>query len=237
MKNSQFRFLIILHTATLFLVTMLCYQIIKINSNSQKKSSHEFQANSGICKEESSKASKNIKVDVKKIDALQNFEIGNPKALNQLIVFSNATCSYCKKFYKEVYADLIKKYVKKDRLRIAFVYNGSEMNNMGSLIEKVIEIGKTKNQYQQLQKYFYENNVEYDTNKIIQPLLNIGFEKKALIQEINSQQMDTFIHKQLSIGKYYNIIGTPIFMINGHQLTGYKSKKEFIEFLKNHLHK
>lgn len=234
MQNSQFKLLIVLHAATLFLVGMLFIQKPTNTSNNSSEAKSLGQKNtSGKCDEQSSKGTPvGSSEKLYEVDFSKSYLYGKNDAPNELVVFSNYTCGFCKKFYNEAFKELNEKYIKSGRLKVAFIFNGSPLNKVGSLMAKVAEISRMNNNYEAIQDLFYGKDFELDSIKIVSPLLKKGMKEKELIQKLSSNELANFIADQLAEGEKHEVRGTPIFFFNKKRLEGYLNKEDFLNFFK-----
>lgn len=219
MNNSQFKLLIILHVATLFLVGMLFFQI----------SDNKCLGNESIGAPLTN-GDKNEKTEIFYQD---NYIYGDKAASNELIVFTRYSCDYCKQFYNEIFQDLKDKYIQKGDLKVVFMENASLLDTNEMLMAKIAEIGREYNLYEKIQDKFHNNSFSFNYGAIVNYLSGSGLELKDIEDKLNSDVMQKRITDQLDEGNRNHITGTPIFFLNGNRLEGYTGRDNFMKFFKS----
>ncbi len=230
MNNSQFKLLIVLHAATLFLIGMLFIQTSMDNDSTRSKSFGDKNASSKSIDQSSEGIPLSSSQVPYEIDYSKNYVYGKENAPNELVVFSNHTCGFCKQFYNETFKELNEEYIKNGKLKVVFIFNGSPLNKIGALMAKSAEIARNYNKYEAIQDTFYSEYFELDSVQIVGQLLKLGIDEKELKKKLNNDELLGFVADQLSEGRKHQVRGAPIFFFNKKRLEGYLGKKDFLNF-------
>jgi len=155
---------------------------------------------------------------------------GNPDAKVTIVEFSDFPCAYCKKFFDEIYHQLLDEY--KDKIKFVFKHFPLSIGTAGSPPAVASECAADQNSFWEYHDQLFDNQQEWlsvgaaaiyrfagsvylDVNKFKECYTGKIEEKKALIQ------------KDIDLGKKFGVRGTPAFLINNHYIDGAQPIEEF----------
>ncbi|MGB1360758.1 MAG: thioredoxin domain-containing protein [Alphaproteobacteria bacterium] len=142
--------------------------------------------------------------------------------------FSSLTCPYCAKFHKEIYPELVKKYVETGKVRI--VYRNYPLDNV-AMAAAMLGLSIDKRKYFAYLQYAYQNQTQL-TQTPLQTLhkwANMAGLSKAQTDKIlkNNNLLNAIVADMKKIDKIYNLKGTPLIYIGTTQYQGKLNKKDF----------
>ncbi|HZW78392.1 MAG TPA: thioredoxin domain-containing protein [Flavobacteriaceae bacterium] len=169
MNTGQFKVLIIIQFITLILVGVLFF-------TKAGKGDHEALQRHYV-DETSQAVPLNQHID---IDYSGGHIYGNPEAKNELVIFSDYTCGYCRDFYNNAFKEVQRKYVDSGLLKIKFMnlLDGSEP----SLLIKLTEAGIHQNKYEDLQDLFY-SKVFADSLDVMRAVRELDLDVEKLLAD------------------------------------------------------
>ncbi len=161
---------------------------------------------------------------------------GSDSAKNTMFLYGNYTCQYCRRFFKEVFPDLNKNYIKTGKMRL--VWKIVEFNTN----EKLLNAMKTAvcihsfGNFDKLHELLLEEpHVVYLPE--FEEMINHFMESDPLVAEcIMSQETETYL---LDIKKEFHNFGfkgTPTFVIENKYLTGFLPYREFEKWINKNIH-
>lgn len=152
-----------------------------------------------------------------------------------IFLFSNYTCSFCRKFFKTVYPELKKEYIDNGKVKLvvkplAFSSNKSVINSL----KIAVCINKFGN-FETLNKLLLtEPNVIY--TKEFSNVVDEFTEKDIFIAEcMYGGESETYIYKNIIEFKNLKCSGTPTFIINNNIYKGYIKYDKFKKIIEKEL--
>ena len=219
MKNNQFKLLLTLQLATLFLVAML---YLKKETPSRPLGKKPAVSAKG----------KPIAGTHHSISPGNNCVYGDENAPNELIVFSRYNCYHCSNFYNTVVDSLKNTAVAEGKLKLIFIDNVNPKDDNGMFLAKLGEIARQNNKYEEAQKILY-NSAEKDSLELFNQLASLGIPKNEIKKSLNNKQLKKTILKDNKIGDKIRVSGTPTMLINGEKYLGYQNCNKILSLLKN----
>jgi len=221
MNSKQFKLLIIIQIITLLFVLFCFVAVLNIKDKSiEKKSTRLIKTKNNLV-----------------VDYGSNYLYGKTSFKNELIVFSRFNCAYCCDFYNEVFDSLKSKYVNTGILKIVFFDNLKKEDKLGILMSKVVEISKECNLYEVSQRTFYSLNGKEDSLSIVNSAIKIGIPLDLLKSKINSFEVISNIDHDMKESFRLQFTATPVFIINGRVIVGYKGYESFMNEIEIELSK
>ena len=163
-------------------------------------------------------------------------EIGNENAKITVKVFSSLTCPHCASFHNEIFKNLKKEYI--ERNKVKFEHHAFPLDLAALNAEKIVRCGVDTNQKFKLLEIIYKKQKDWavgsDINKINQTLIKIGakfqLDEDKLKKCLNDEKSQEIILKErIEAQKNFNITSTPTIYINDKK---YEDKHDFKSFKK-----
>ncbi len=163
-------------------------------------------------------------------------EIGNEDAKITVKVFSSLTCPHCASFHNEIFKNLKKEYI--ERNKVKFEHHAFPLDLAALNAEKIVRCGVDTNQKFKLLEIIYKKQKDWavgsDINKINQTLIKIGtkfqLDEDKLKKCLNDEKSQEIILKErIEAQKNFNITSTPTIYINDKK---YEDKHDFKSFKK-----
>jgi protein-disulfide isomerase len=215
MNSSQFKIVLILQIVTLFLVGMLYFKPLIVNSGKPLTGT----STKGI------PTKSNVKVEYG-----DNYVYGSSDAQNELIVFTRYNCGFCRDFYNEVFDSLKSNYVNTEKLKIIFMDNVNPNDRQGMLMAKIAEMGKQSNMYEAIQHQLFNGIQPDDSMQVVQRALATGIDEQQLLERLGTTELRESVLIDNNEVDRLNINSTPTFVINGSVIVGFKG---YVEFMRN----
>ena len=142
--------------------------------------------------------------------------IGNAKGDIIITEFFDYKCAYCKK----IYADLVKLIKDYPNLKIALV----ELPFFGPSSIKAVKFSLAVNALYPDKFYDFHSNLinadSIDDNTIYAFIAQYGMDKAALLEKVNSDEIDNAIKENMRQATSAGVQGVPSFIIGGEFTTG-----------------
>ena len=157
--------------------------------------------------------------------------LGNPDAPVTMIEFSDFQCPFCGKFFREVEARIIEKYVKSGKLRFVyrdFAFLGPESEWAGVAAECANEQGK----FWQYHDYIFknqqgENQGAFSKDNLKRFSRELGLDASKFNSCLDTDKYLDEVKKDSSDGRASGVTGTPGFLINGKLVVGALPYEQF----------
>jgi protein-disulfide isomerase len=166
--------------------------------------------------------------------------LGSENAPVKIKVFSSLTCPHCAIFHKNVVPDIVKEYIKTDKVQLIFI--DFPLDQLAFNASKLLHCLKKENQiifldtiYETQSEWTSGSNINSINNNLKKIVKNMGISSaqfdKCLIDEDIS---DKILNGRIDASKKYSIESTPTIIINEKKLEGsvsFKNIKKKIEKL------
>ncbi len=166
--------------------------------------------------------------------------LGSENAPVKIKVFSSLTCPHCASFHKNVVPDIVKEYIKTDKVQLIFI--DFPLDQLAFNASKLLHCLKKENQiifldtiYETQSEWTSGSNINSINNNLKKIVKNMGISSaqfdKCLIDEDIS---DKILNGRIDASKKYSIESTPTIIINEKKLEGsvsFKNIKKKIEKL------
>ena len=165
--------------------------------------------------------------------------IGDKNAKITVKVFSSLTCPHCATFHKNIFEDLKKEYI--DKNKVKFEHHSFPLDLAALNAEIIVRCHRDTDSRFQLLDEIYKKQSQWavgsDINIINESLKKIGL-KNGLSQEkmdkclLNENYQDQILNERIDAQKKYKIESTPTIYINEKKYDGkheYSSFKKAIE--------
>jgi|GEM_PF-3894550 len=156
---------------------------------------------------------------------------GKETAPNKLVVFTNYTCEFCRKFYTETYPALDKDYIQPGRLKVIFKDFPSRMNRQGLLAAELGEYAWQKGRYTEALPVLYKTLV-FDSMFVRILAGELGMDPDTVEKDLSTGAYSEAVTKDLLLGEKLYVKGTPTFVLNGHVVPGYTSREGFYKTIR-----
>ena len=163
-------------------------------------------------------------------------KIGNESAKITVKVFSSLTCPHCASFHKEIFENLKKDYI--DKNKVKFEHYAFPLDLAALNAEKIVRCASNPEAKIKLLEKIYNKQKSWavgsDINKINEFLVKIGKGSKISEKDLraclqNEKTQDLILNERIKAQKEYNILSTPTIYINNKK---YEDKHEFKTFKK-----
>ena len=160
--------------------------------------------------------------------------IGSPDAKVTVKVFSSLTCPHCANFHNEIFENLKKDYI--DKNKVKFEHHAFPLDLAALNAEKIVRCASSPDaKFKLLAKIYKEQKkwaVGSDINKINKLLIEIGTDSKINENNLktcleNEKTQELILNERIEAQKKYNISSTPTIYINNKK---YEDKHEFKSF-------
>ena len=161
-------------------------------------------------------------------------KIGNNNAKITVKVFSSLTCPHCASFHENIFENLKKDYI--DKNKVKFEHHAFPLDLAALNAEKIVRCAPTPEARFELLAEIYDKQEKWavgsDINKINDFLIKIGINYKIKESELrkcleNEETQELILKERIKAQKEYNITSTPTIYINDKK---YEDKHEFKSF-------
>ncbi|MDA3954614.1 MAG: thioredoxin domain-containing protein [Bacteroidales bacterium] len=160
---------------------------------------------------------------------------GSDSADLTIFLFSNYSCSFCRKFFAFVYPKLKEEYI--DHGKIKLVVKPVDLTNNKNVINS-LKIAVCINEYGKFEKLnkllLFEPKVVY--NEEFSNLIDEFIEKDIFVAEcMLGGESDEYIVENILKFQSLKLTGTPIFIINNKIYKGYSDYENFKKLIEKEL--
>ncbi|MDC3152267.1 DsbA family protein [Pelagibacteraceae bacterium] len=161
-------------------------------------------------------------------------KIGNDSAKITVKVFSSLTCPHCASFHEEVFENLKKDYI--DKNKVKFEHYAFPLDLAALNAEKIVRCASNpESKFKLLAKIYNKQKkwaVGSDIKKINELLIKIGTDSEISESKLrkcldNEESQEIILNERIKAQKDYNITSTPTIYINDKK---YEDKHEFKSF-------
>jgi len=160
---------------------------------------------------------------------------GSDSADLTIFLFSNYSCSFCRKFFANVYPKLKEDYIDKGKVKL--VVKPVDLTNNENVINS-LKIAVCINEYGKFEKLnrllLFEPKVVY--NEEFSELIDEFIEKDEFVAEcMLGGESDEYIVENILSFKALKLTGTPTFIINNKIYKGYRDYENFKKLIEKEL--
>ena len=161
-------------------------------------------------------------------------KIGNENARITVKVFSSLTCPHCASFHENIFEDLKKEYI--DKNKVKFEHHAFPLDLAALNAEKIVRCASNPDAKFQLLTKIYKKQKKWavgsDISKINELLVKIGSDSNINENKLkncleNEKTQELILNERIRAQKEYNIRSTPTIYINDKK---YEDKHEFKSF-------
>ena len=161
-------------------------------------------------------------------------KIGNENAKITVKVFSSLTCPHCASFHENIFEDLKKEYI--DKNKVKFEHHAFPLDLAALNAEKIVRCASNPDAKFQLLTKIYKKQKKWavgsDISKINELLVKIGSDSNINENKLktcleNEKTQELILNERIKAQKEYNIRSTPTIYINDKK---YEDKHEFKSF-------
>ena len=161
-------------------------------------------------------------------------KIGNENARITVKVFSSLTCPHCASFHENIFEDLKKEYI--DKNKVKFEHHAFPLDLAALNAEKIVRCASNPDAKFQLLTKIYKKQKKWavgsDISKINELLVKIGSDSNINENKLktcleNEKTQELILNERIKAQKEYNIRSTPTIYINDKK---YEDKHEFKSF-------
>tara|TARA_Y100001958_G_C21115015_1_gene460848 strand:- start:80 stop:673 length:594 start_codon:yes stop_codon:yes gene_type:complete len=161
-------------------------------------------------------------------------KIGNENARITVKVFSSLTCPHCASFHENIFEDLKKEYI--DKNKVKFEHHAFPLDLAALNAEKIVRCASNPDAKFQLLTKIYKKQKKWavgsDISKINELLVKIGSDSNINENKLktcleNEKTQELILNERIKAQKEYNIKSTPTIYINDKK---YEDKHEFKSF-------
>jgi protein-disulfide isomerase len=152
-----------------------------------------------------------------------------------IFLFSNYSCSFCRKFFAFVYPKLKEEYIDKGKVKL--IVKPVDLTNNENVINS-LKIAVCINEYGKFDKLnkllLFEPQVVY--TKEFSDLIDEFIEKDEYVAEcMLGGESDEYVVENILIFKGFKLTGTPTFIINNRVYKGYNDYDKFKKLVEKEL--
>ena len=217
MKNIIFKFSQILLLVAILILLIIINQNLRFFGN--KIISNNNEKNVVIPRDV--KLEKNIGIFVGDINA--------PKTVT---VFVDYDCFYCKRFFKEVYPELINKYIKTGKIKIEFRNLPLTIHPNSLFMAKSIVCANKYGNVNDLQDFLFIND-NLTQEQIISKAIKLAKNQLQYETCFANIKTDKLIKNDIADAAANGIFGTPSFVIDNKLYIGFMPFKEISSIIEN----
>ena len=153
--------------------------------------------------------------------------IGSSSARVSIILFSDYECSFCVKYYNEIYKDLYTDYIEPETVKLVFRDFPLESHDNAIAAASAAECAENQGQFKAMFEYIFEHQKELKNNSPEMWARAIGLDIEEFNKCMNSAEILSEIEDDIEDGKNAGIFGTPSFVIDGMLYIGIRPYDEF----------
>jgi protein-disulfide isomerase len=139
--------------------------------------------------------------------------LGDPKAPILIVEFSDFTCGYCGKFYRETLPQLKTEYLKPGKLRFAYRDYPRDEEGWGLVAAHAARCAGEQGRFWEMHDRLFEQHARLGTGVIIQLAKGLRLDTKAFGACMDSQKHITAILADRETAVRLRFRGTPGFLI------------------------
>ena len=148
--------------------------------------------------------------------------LGNPKAPVLVIEFSDFTCGYCGRFYRETLPALKAEYLDAGKARFAYRDYPRDPGGLGLVAAHAARCAGEQGQYWGMHDRLFDQHARLGTGIIMQLAKDLQLDEKTFAACMDSQKHVPAIMADRELGTSLGFHGTPGFLIvrtDGHRFS------------------
>ncbi len=161
--------------------------------------------------------------------------LGNANAPVTIVEFSDFQCPFCERFFTSTLPQIKTEYINTGKVKL--IYRDFPLSSIHPYAEKAAEASECAHQqgdnfYWKMHDKLFENQNALDTESLKKYAQQIGLDTNKFNTCLDSGAMTQEISNDLADGTSYGVQGTPMFFINGQELSGaqpFESFKQIID--------
>lgn len=199
-----------------------------------------FEINNNIQpenKNQQTEQAHNAKQDDATISTDDDPALGNEDAPITIINFSDYQCSFCKKFYQDIFPQLNEDYIQEGTVRYVFRDFPLSIHPKAQYAHYAAECAKDQQAYWEMHNILFEKQEQWvESENIMEELgsyaQELNFNTKVFNECMSSEKHRDEIAKDRQDALIYGFKGTPTLVVNGtilRGITSYEKLQEVIE--------
>lgn len=150
---------------------------------------------------------------------------GNKDAKVALIEFADFRCPFCEKFFSETEQEIIKNYVDKGKVKIAFRHFAF-LGPASVVASNAAECANDQGKFWEYHDYLFKNQPPetdtsmYNTETLTKAATAMGMDGAKFRKCLDTQANNSKVMQDLDDGNKVGVAGTPAFFVNGKFISG-----------------
>ncbi len=163
--------------------------------------------------------------------------MGDPKAPVLLVEFSDFTCGYCGRFYRETLPPLRSTYLKSGKVRFAYRDYPRDDKGWGLVAAHAARCAGEQGKFWEMHDKLFENQAALQVADLKRRASELGLDALQFESCLDSGRQSARIAKDVEDGRRVGVSGTPTFFINGRMLNGAQSYQAFVDMIDEELNR
>jgi len=166
--------------------------------------------------------------------------LGDPDAPVLLVEYASVTCGACAAFHVNAYPDLKEKYIDTGKVKLEyreFPTAPAQLSYLGSALARCAADSKGSQAYFAMVGTLFNNQQKWvnQTNfqsEILSYAAQAGLSEEAFRACVGRDEIIGAINDNVRIGRdEFGVDSTPTFLVDGEELTGYRTYDDFFDML------
>lgn len=153
--------------------------------------------------------------------------LGKSDAPVTIIEFSDFQCPFCRSFWKNAFAEIVKEYIDTGKAKLVFRDYPLSFHPMGVPSAKAAECAKEQGKFWEMHDVIFEEQeklgegtVQYTVNDLKKWAAKVGVNTTQFNDCVDSEKYKAEIEKDAADGVAAGVTGTPAIFINGRLIAG-----------------
>ncbi len=148
--------------------------------------------------------------------------LGDYDAKVVMRVFADLECSFCQKFFIEVFPKIREEYIKTNKVRFTFIHFPLSFYPSSKIAAVAAEAAGRQNKFWDYVLLLYQNQAEWKENptKLYDYAVSVGLDMALFDNFINDPKNATNLEEQVKQLSLVGVEGTPTFLINNITIVG-----------------
>lgn len=160
---------------------------------------------------------------------------GSKDAPVTIIEFSDYECSYCSRHYQQTFSQIDENYIQTGKVKYIFRDYPLKFHKNAKPAAEASECADEQGMFWEYHNKLFENQNALDNESLKQYALDLGLDKTAFNECLDSGRMASEVENDFQDGMNYGITGVPTFFINGNKVVGAKSYEVFQQLIDKEL--